>query len=270
MSRARRSPGALLRRSSSARSLRLGAGVCLSWGLLACAGGDPRQPLPIDCSINDDYDIRVLQPLEGEGTNHTWFGYGDDLVDDPVPVLVPLPEGRCESTAALFLESDGHDDWGAGFGEYMMPMVPADATGYEGVSFWARATGFGKSRGFLFNINDRNTNPMGGSCVEPMATDVLSGGYTYNEGGMIVPLGGDLPSPTDCGNTFQRPVFARPEWYLHRLPFESFQQQANPNRVPTGLDRSGIYQFTITIPKDSDIELWIDDIGVYRKREPAE
>jgi hypothetical protein len=95
---------------------------------------------------------------------------------------------------------------------------------------------------------------------------VVDGAYTYNEAGMVVPVGGELPSPLDCGNGFARVVTVNRHWQLYLLPFESFQQQAQPNRNPNGIDKSGIYQFAVNIPKDSIIELWIDDLGLYRHR----
>jgi hypothetical protein len=214
----------------------------------------------VDCSVNDAYEQQVLQDMEGTGT--AWFGFGDATpggVNTALPR--PIPEGRCGSTGALVFTVQRRTDWGAGFGE---PVALIDASGYEGISFWARATGFGKSSGFLFTIHDRNTNVNGGVCMEPMADDVAGGDYTYNEGGMIVPVGGELPAPGDCGNGFQRVVTAQREWHLHTLPFESFQQTANPNRVPTGIDRSALYQFAINVPKDSDLELWLDDLALYR------
>jgi len=240
--------------------------AALSCGLSACAGGPPRAAPGVDCSAEDGYDFDVLQPMEG--TTAQWFPFGDMTPGamDAFEVR-EIPGGRCGSSAALVLTSHGHTDWGGGFGEYQTAAAPVDASAYEGVSFWARATGFGTSSGFLLTINDRDTSMMGGVCIQRMAQDVAAGTYTYNEGGMLVPVGGALPGPDDCGNSFQRPVFARREWYLHRLPFASFLQTPNPNRIPTGIDRSGLYQFSINIPKDSNIELWIDDFGLYRTQE---
>jgi len=235
--------------------------------LSACSSNVEPRTVEVDCSVNDDYDFNILQPMEG--TMVSWFAFGDVIPDATEAfTLTPIPEGRCESTAALVLTARGHTDWGAGFGEYQTPQGPVDATGYDGVSFWARAPTAHTSLGFLMTVQDRNTHPSGGVCVMPVV-DVTNGAYTYNEAGMIVPVGGDLPSPLDCGNGFQRVVRVTRDWQLYLLPFESFQQQAQPNRVPTGLDRSGIYQFSINIPKDSIVELWIDDLGVYRRTAEA-
>ncbi|MET0412208.1 MAG: hypothetical protein ABW217_12980, partial [Polyangiaceae bacterium] len=201
-----------------------------------------------------------------EGMTASWFGFGDMTPGATQAItLQPIPEGRCESTTALVLVSRGYTDWGAGFGEYQTAMAPVDASGFEGVSFWARATGYGTSTGFLLTLNDRNTDPAGMVCVEPEPTDVVDGAYTYNEAGMVVPVGGELPSAEDCGNGFMRVVSVTREWRLYRLPFESFQQQAQPNLRPSGIDPSALYQFAINIPKDSSIELWLDDLGLYRR-----
>jgi hypothetical protein len=252
---------------------RIGLAACLV-GLLACSAGPPRPGREVDCSMEDDYDLKVIQTMDG--TTNYWFGFGD-----PTPgavttaTLQPIPEGRCGNMQAEVLTAHGHHDWGAGFGEYETTMGVidqmgyVDATGYEGISFWARTTGYGTSSGFLLSINDaQSADPM--VCTVPMASDVAGGDYTYNEGGMIVPIGGELPAPNDCGNAFQRPVLGRREWYLYTLPFEEFLQTANPNRQPAGFDRSRLYSFAITMPKGAEIELWIDDLGLYRRRAPEE
>jgi hypothetical protein len=236
--------------------------VSLAALALGCSSSlDPRV-LEIDCSENDRYEFNVLQPMEG--TTVPWFGFGDMTPGATQSIAFqPIPEGRCGSASALVINAHGYDDWGAGFGEYQTAMAPADASAYEGVSFWARA-GDGASTGFQMTLSDRNTDPMGMVCIEPETNDVLAGAYTYNEAGMVVPVGGELPSPQDCGNVFVRVVSVTREWHLYALPFESFQQEAQPNRNPAGLDRSALYQFSINITKDSAVELWLDDLGLYR------
>jgi hypothetical protein len=235
--------------------------------MFACSSNVEPRNLEVDCSVSDSYEIQVLQPMEGAMAS--WFDFGDSTPGAIRALsLLPIPEGRCGSTTALVLTAVGHTDWGAGFGEYQTAMAPVDATDYEGVAFWARAPTDHTSTAFLLTLNDRNTSVSGMVCVEPVV-DVADGAYTYNEAGMIVPVGGELPAPEDCGNGFMRVVTVSRQWQLYLLPFESFQQLAQPNRIPTGIDRSAIYQFTVNIPKDSIIELWIDDLGVYRRRMDA-
>jgi hypothetical protein len=258
----------------------------------ACSSSLPDRTLELDCSINDSYVFNVVQPLEiavpptgvltpTDAAMHQWFQFGDMTPGaERVLELRPIPDGRCDSAVALVIGAKGHADWGAGFGEYgtATAIAGVDASTFDGVSFWARAAGYGTSTGFLVTVSDRNSfarEPVVGEedlppapgapvCTVPAADDTAEG-YVVNAAGVLVPFGGDLPAPDDCGNGFQRVVTAQREWFLHRLPFESFTQEALPNRKPGGIDRSGIFQFTFNIPKDSVIELWIDDLGFYRE-----
>ena len=100
--------------------------------------------------------------------------------------------------------------------------------------------------------------------------EAVAGQYTTNEQGMVVPVGADLPAPNDCGNNFSRVIEAHREWFLHLIPFELLQQQPLPNRQPGGIERSAIIQFSLNVPKDSNIELWLDDLGFYRRASSAD
>jgi hypothetical protein len=240
--------------------------VASSVGLsLACSSSIDPRTFEVDCAENGGYEFDVLQEMEG--TTAPWFNFGDTTPGATNAIaLQPIAEGRCGSTAALVLTARGHTDWGAGFGEYDTAVAPVDASEYEGVSLWARVPRDGMSTGFLLTLHDRNTSAAGMICTEPVVTNVTGGAYTFNPAGMAVPVGGELPAPTDCGNGFVRVVTVTRQWQLYLLPFESFQQLAQPNRNPNGLDKTGLYQFAINIPKDSIIELWIDDLGLYRHR----
>lgn len=257
----------------------------MSAAALACGSSFPERSVEVDCSV-DGYEYVTLQPMqrasaEMEPQAGSWFGFGDDTPGGVNLVeLRAIPEGRCDSTDALVLTVNGRPDWGAGFAEYATAQAPVNASQYEGVSFWARAIGHGTSTGFLLTLHDRNTyavapdplaspeavpDPDGPACTVPEAEDTVEA-YVVNEAGVLVPVGGELPGPNDCGNGFVRVVTAQRHWTLHRLPFESFQQQALPNRKPGGIDRTALYQFAINVPKDSNIELWIDELGIYRRR----
>lgn len=237
------------------------ARLALFAAALGCSSSLPERSIEPDCAAAERYQLLPYQPLEG--ATASWFNFGDDT---PGAVnafeMRELDPPRCESAWALLLTANGHDDWGAGFGEYQTAMAPIDASEYDGVAFWARATG--PTRGFTLTLQDRYTHPDGMVCTERANSDVLGGGYTYNEAGMIVPVGGELVSPLDCGNGYVAVVSAPPVWNLIRIPFRDFRQEALPNLRPEGLDTSALYQFAINVPKDSDLELWIDDLGIYK------
>ena len=135
---------------------------------LACSSSIPERSLEVDCGVEDDYEHMTLQPMEGTGDG-SWFSFGDATPGGVNLVgLREIPEGRCDSADALVLTVNGHTDWGAGFGEYATPGAPVNATEYDGISFWARATGYGTSTGFLFTIQDRNTYAVE---PDPLAPD---------------------------------------------------------------------------------------------------
>jgi hypothetical protein len=56
------------------------------------------------------------------------------------------------------LEAEGHNFWGAGFGDYEhnAANVRADGSGYEGISFWARSAR-NAEKSFVFNVDDGRT-----------------------------------------------------------------------------------------------------------------
>jgi len=58
-------------------------------------------------------------------------------------------------------------------------------------------------------------------------------------------------------------------WTHYLLPFDFFKQDALPNRNPNGFDPSAIFGFGVRVPKESVVEIWIDDLGFYRKKPPA-
>jgi hypothetical protein len=238
-----------------------GRGAALLAAALGCSSSLPERSIEPDCAAAERYQLQTYQPLEG--ATASWFNFGDDTpgATDAFEMR-ELEPPRCDSAWALVLTAEGHDDWGAGFGEYQTAMAPIDASEFHGVAFWARATG--PSRSFTLTLQDRYTHPDGMVCTEPATEDVVDGAYTYNEVGMLVPVGGELASPEDCGNGYVAVVSAPRAWTLIRIPFESFRQEALPNLRPEGLDTSALYQFSINVPKDSDLELWIDDLGIYR------
>jgi hypothetical protein len=258
---------------------------------------DVQEPYCPEAELNPD----TLLPIRTAMTN--WYGYGDTSPGYQrcnEPAAMRIPEGpRCGSEGALRLLALGHKDWGAGFGEWGVAApseaggfsessIPIeddptttdvetsagqgiDASSYDGVSFWARSAGEHMARGFMVTIQDRKTHPNGQVCFEAGEEEIEAGTHTMNEAGMTVRIGVALPSPDECGNGYQAIVRTYTDWTLHTIPFDTFRQAAQPNSIPEGIDRTGILQFTFNIPKDSNIDLWIDDLGFYRRRaaEPA-
>jgi hypothetical protein len=69
-----------------------------------------------------------------------------------------------------------------------------------------------------------------------------------------------------CGNSFSHVVTTDETWRYYTLPFSEFvQDRSQPNVRPEGLDPTvQLVRFTIRFPVETDIELWLDDLGLYR------
>lgn len=133
--------------------------------LAGCSASPAPQPVPttVDCSIEAQYIIRPVETYEGLTAFAPWFSYGDNTpgarhtgpYSAQVGRLPTLPiegSGLCDSKNALVLATEGHKDYGSGFGSYCLgsnyngpnsACVPAnaidtDGTPFEGFTFWAR------------------------------------------------------------------------------------------------------------------------------------
>lgn len=244
----------------------------------ACTARAPGPPPPIDCSVEDGYELLPSgQTFEPNDNDPGWYPFGDCTVGRVHTATVESIEngGRCGSTAALVLRSSGHHDWGSGFGTYEWRAAPQDATGFEGISFWARSPG-ATDKGVLVNLGDDQTEMEGGICFGSSAMDAGptvevpipdAGGETCSVRLESDRDAGAPPQKGQCGNAFVRSLIVSEHWQFYRLPFDSFVQVATPNRVD-GINPSAIHFFGFNMGKDSRHELWIDDIGFYR-RKPA-
>ena len=72
------------------------------------------------------------------------------------------------------------------------------------------------------------------------------------------------------------PTSAATDWAFYTVPFNRFQQDPKPNRVPnalltntgnvpgTGLLTDQLLQLILRMPKEAKAELWIDNLAYYR------
>ena len=212
--------------------------------------------------------------------------------------------GVCGNTTGGVLRASHNDNWGGFFGTYGFGTTPQNATdsnglAMDGIAFWARAPGQ-TSKGFTLSFSDNNTTAPthdstapndpsknvptfctyygsgdGGAPVAQGTTPTVT--YDPNTG---TPLTGGgvtrAPYPNECGNSYNTVVTVTSEWHFYTVPFDKFQQGATPNRVPngvldagtvagTGLLISNLRFFSIHMPKESEVELWIAGMVFYRK-----
>jgi hypothetical protein len=63
-------------------------------------------------------------------------------------------------------------------------------------------------------------------------------------------------------------ILTTENWQLYTIPFSSFNQAFQPDRIPSGLDTAKLALFTVVVPKESVVDLWIANLGFYRTKAP--
>ncbi|MGC4087748.1 MAG: hypothetical protein QM756_07595 [Polyangiaceae bacterium] len=138
----------------------------LAFAASACGADKDRAAVEPDCGVTDAYDFLTYSDFNA---GIQWYQYADATpggvpnISDPAVgsnlkvTHVPTP-GRCNDTGMLRLVAYGHNFYGAGFGDYGHNdgSARADATGYDGISFWIRA-GASSDTTFLFYVDDGRT-----------------------------------------------------------------------------------------------------------------
>jgi hypothetical protein len=219
--------------------------------------------------------------------NGNWWGAGDTSPEDggssrAYSSVDAIPDGsRCGSKTADVLHSSHYNDWGSLFGYNVFKSTGADA--YEGISFWARSPG-NTTKGFAILLDDANNNSsVAGSNCKPVDADggtvAESPGSGWNPatGTLISGSGSAAPLPDQCGNDYSVTMSVTSDWRFYTIPFSAFQQANTPNRVPnavltevgnvpgTGLLTSKLRSLVIRMPKEAEVELWIDNLAFYKK-----
>jgi hypothetical protein len=275
----------------------------LPFAIASCVSSEARQPYLLNCNAGAPYDLRVYESYEPSDPSFLapWYSAGDFTPGATITVATgagsipatPIEgSGRCGSQYALLLESHGFHDWGSTFGDYRIgtysTLAPLDASQYDGVAFWARDPGYTShwdgptTKSVALNLIDVHGTP--GVATGYMVTYDGSActNYIFDSGGaMSVPVNvangstptGSAPAsglvfPADaCNNAqFTVPIVLSDEWQLYTIPFSAFTQSSLPNREPNGIDRTALMSFTVTVPKEAQLELWIDDFGFYRMK----
>ena len=255
-------------------------------GAMGCQPYPTFKSVPLDCTASDGYDFDTVDNFD-LGENIPWFGSGDDLCSDGgrVPAVPPVLAieggGRCGSNAAMVVTTQGCNDWGAVFGDYSFGS--RDESAYEGLSFWARAPG-DTGKGFTIILDDTNTaaNTTGSTCHDYTGDAGVGVQVVDPVTGMpISGVPGVQPRPDQCGNGYSTVQQLTTDWLFYTMPFERFTQVAQPNRVPnqtltqagnvpgTGILTSALRNLTFRMPKESRMEIWIDNLAFYRKKGAA-
>lgn len=283
-----------MRTSAVQRALRSGL---LALGL-ASGCGDPYDTVtvkPLDCTVEDAYEFLSIDDFEKDVPFWTATDVSSELLDpetDPRAAQMALTQdeieggGRCGSNFAMVVRASHNNDWGslAGYNNFGRH----DASEYEGLSFWARAPRT-TTKVFTVLLDDTNTFATQAKDGQDKQRCVVYGG-TSNSGGngststsasaQVDNSGnsGRASFPDECGNSYAATVVVSDQWELYTIPFSKFTQTAQPNRVPnavftetggipgTGIIPGSLWNLGLRMPKEAQMELWLDNLGFYRKK----
>jgi len=147
--------------------------------------------------------------------------------------MTALEPPRAGSHFAAHTSGRGFTEWGAGIGLYLRAQQAYDASGYAGISFWARR-GPSSTSSLQLAVPDGETSPLGGKCD-------LKANLCHDD------FGYDL----ELTEEFQYFSFTWAElvarnWSAMYLP---------------GIDSSKIYGIQFQVDRDQDFDFWIDDLS---------
>ncbi|HEY8946040.1 MAG TPA: hypothetical protein VIM73_17350, partial [Polyangiaceae bacterium] len=210
--------------------------------LFACSEAVRHPPVEVDCTADDAYELKRITAWERTEMLQ-WFNAAD-----PTPGAVatyttgdPYPSDACGTAPALHVIMSGNQDWGSIVGSWGVLGAEGDASGYDGLSFWAKAE---YAKHFLILLSDKQTD-------EEALVPVEEGGCDPNAG---IDENG-VSRPEECGNHFQVRVTVTDRWHFYTLPWRQFFQEDRPNRRE-GIDPATIHKVILRGQKDSVLDLW--------------
>ncbi|MFZ5891633.1 MAG: hypothetical protein ACOY0T_11320 [Myxococcota bacterium] len=184
----------------------------------------------------DDLEDGNLFILALNGRTGNWFSYGDGTGSSLIEPF-PLPAPRAGSTTALHYAGSGFMTWGSGIGfdfnntgGSQNTKNPWDASAYNGITFWAKAT---TTTSVNVQLPDRNTQARGGIC-------------------------------TTCDHHWQTLVSIGTEWKRYTVRFADLQLEPGTVPTPTAFDKTGIIMLQIFMSKGKTFDLLVDDVALIK------
>jgi hypothetical protein len=210
---------------------------------------------PIDPSaLIDDMESPDYLTVMQSGRNGAWWAGGDmdpgsvgaDIQPKGDAPAEAIPGGRCGSMYAMRVTGHGYASWSVlsvsmGWGSVdggVEDLIPFDATGRRGITFWARIGDTSTDR-VRVAFSDKYSRPQGGICVEGGSID--NGCYDL----FTIDL-------TQLSTT----------WKPYRIPFNGLAQRGFGLPRPA-LDVSSIYTIEFAPAPATTFDFWVDDVNFY-------
>lgn len=249
------------------------AGLCLLSAACGDAGhrlGDGPTPTQGDTdalTVHHCEENQQLEPIDymedGDGSieftagrGGVWFAFNDhtstqepDLYAESF-AMSKIDPPRQGSRFAVHTSGSGFTKWGAGVGLDLRAQQPYDASGYAGISFWARRAPDIEFFELQLQVPDRATSPLGGQCGP---------GLCHDDFGDLIPSdAGAVPEP------HPRPHLSE-DWTYFHYTWDEMQAQdwsEQSLRGVTRIDPSKIYGIRFQVEnKYPGFDFWIDDLA---------
>jgi hypothetical protein len=203
-------------------------------------------------------------------------------------------------TGALVIRAGQHDFYGGEIANWnwnsaSAPAEVRDDTGEmrrfvpEGIAFWARSDIQSDKFITIYLGNSQTTAPSDtvpgttysptlalknkeAGCVPLAASGTGPAGVSAQVGSTDPNVQTSTSSisvvsgPNQCGNRWRRLLQTSEAWKLYLLPFDTFYQDVQPNRVVGPLDPTAFYQISFGFSRAQSVSLWIDEFFFYRKK----
>ncbi|MGK3960158.1 hypothetical protein WMF38_44805 [Sorangium sp. So ce118] len=199
----------------------------------------------LDLSMIDDMEDGDLEIPPGDGAAPRaggWFKDNDlsaDATQEPAneaDLMTTLDPPRGDSRVAVHTSADDRFTvWGAGVAVFLNSGEYYDASGYRGITFWARAEERSATRLKVMFV-DRQTRHTGGIC------DAEEAG---------------------CGDHFHKHVVLANDWKRFKIPVECLGQEGFGARYDApALDQ--LWGFYFSVGPGQAFDIWVDDVAFYR------
>jgi hypothetical protein len=197
-----------------------------------------------DCS-EEETDSSLMINM-GTGTLRTG-AYGAFGEDDP-----PAPPDCVVGTRGLHVRSKGLDDWGGKVvRDYTNDTPPAfDASGFAGISFWAR----------------KYSEDVGGSLFVAFDDKYTRENQSYvDENGITRQYCLDSPIDTDKCDRFGIGIGLETTWRFYKIPFSELKQRGygvKSDKLHTDEILAISFGFDV-----GDWDFWLDQVSYYKEKE---
>jgi endoglucanase len=181
-------------------------------------------------SVIDDLEDGDTQISSTDGRQGAWFVFDDGTAGSRPDSVQIEPANRASSQSAACISGQGFTGWGGGIG-FSLAQAPGaarglyDASGYTGITFWARGT----ARQFRVLLVDEFSDPAGGKC-------------------------------TSCYDDFQAPFTPSDEWQQFTFDWTKFKQQMFGDPEPN-VCASKLYAIQFQWSGSAPFELCLDDVA---------